>query len=80
MNSYEESGDTSNKDPENEDSPLTSLEIIELNSDSRKRKTHKFKWKDWIDYGYISILISWLYLHFCFQQDHLLQKIWIIIN
>ena len=57
MNSYEESGDTSNKDPENEDSPLTSLEIIELNSDSRKRKTHKFKWKDWIDYGYISILI-----------------------
>ena len=34
MNSYEEeSGDNINKDPENENSPLTSLEIIELNSE-----------------------------------------------
>ena len=58
MNSYEEeSGDNINKDPENENSPLTSLEIIELNSESKKRKTQEFKWKDWIDYGYISILI-----------------------
>jgi len=57
MNSYEESEEISNKEPENENSPLASMEIIELNSDVKKRKSPKFNWKDWINYGYISILI-----------------------
>ena len=57
MNSYKESGDSLNKDSENEKSPLNSLEIIELNSESKKRKTQKFKWKDLIDYSFISILL-----------------------
>ena len=50
------------------------MEIIELNSDSRKRKTHKFKWKDWIDCGYISILLILVIFALLFSTGSLASK------
>ena len=74
MNSYEESGDTLNKDPENENSPLTSLEIIELSSDSKKRKNQKSKSKDLTDSGYIFILIIFIISAFLFSSKPFSSK------